>query len=78
MNVACGQSLFGLGRRHAGTDAKSAGFVRGGGDHAAILGLPRNNYRLISQLWIERLLYRGKEGVQINVENAAGHTAIID
>ena len=50
-------------------DAEFAGFVRGGGNDAALVSLAANDHGFAFQRWIEEFLDRDEEGVHVDVKD---------
>jgi hypothetical protein len=54
-------------------DAKSAGSIRAGGNHAALFRSPTDGKRSTTQARVALLLYGTKEGIQIEMKDFPGH-----
>jgi hypothetical protein len=54
-------------------NAMGAGLIGGSRDHPTRLGRAAHHYWPAAQLGLVELLDRGKEGIEIGMDNAAGH-----
>ncbi len=59
-------------QRHGGVDAEFPGFVAGGGDYAALIGLAADDDGLAAELGALEQLDGDEEGVHVDVEDGGG------
>ena len=57
-------------QRHGGLNAVFAGFVTGGGDHAALIGPTANHHRLAAKFRTLEQLDGHEEGIHIDMQDA--------
>ncbi len=65
--------FVGRAQRQRGVDAEFAGFVRCGGNDAALVALAADDYGFAFERRVEELFDRDEEGVHVDVEDGAGH-----